>query len=90
MLTKNNSKHPGGDWADMPDWITTADAASASGYDVQYIRILARAGKIGAKKKGRDWWIDRDRLQAYLAVVEALGTKKFDPRGAIPQTKSQE
>jgi excisionase family DNA binding protein len=74
----------------MPDWITTADAANLSGYDVQYIRFLARTGKIGAEKKGRDWWIDRDKLRAYLATVEALGTKKFDPRGAIPQAKVQE
>lgn len=85
-----NGKHPPRGWADLAEWITTADAAGISGYDVQYVRFLARTGKIGAEKKGRDWWIDRDKFRTYLAVVEELGTKKFDPRGAIPQAKPTE
>lgn len=85
-----NGKNPPRDWADMPDWITTTDAAELSGYDVQYVRELARAGKIGAEKKGRDWWIDRDKFRLYLVAVEELGTKKFDPRGAVLQPKSNE
>ncbi len=71
------------DWASMPEWITTVEAAQVSGYDVQYVRELARAGRIGAGKKGRDWWIDRDKLKEYLDAMEALGPKKFDPRGAF-------
>lgn len=85
-----NGKHPPRDWADMPDWITVDEAAEASGYHPEYVRRLARQGRIGAEKKGRDWWIDRDKFRAYLAAAEALGTKKFDPRGAIPQAKTNE
>ena len=64
------------DWADLPEWITTDEAAEVSGYHPEYVRYLAREGRIGAEKKGRDWWIDRDKLREYLATVEALGTKK--------------
>lgn len=69
------------DWAALPEWITTKEAAEISGYHPEYIRRLAKAGKIGAEKKGRDWWIDRDKLREYLALVEALGSKKFSPHG---------
>lgn len=69
------------DWAIMPEWITTAEAADLSGYHPEYVRRLAKAGKIGAVKKGRDWWIDRDKLHEYLDAIEGLGSKKFDPRG---------
>jgi len=71
------------DWGDMPEWITTEEAADLSGYHPEYVRRLARQGQIGAKKKGRDWWIDRDKLREYLDAVESLGPKKFDPRGAL-------
>ncbi len=64
------------DWADLPEWITTDEAAEISGYHPEYVRYLAREGRIGAEKKGRDWWIDRDKLREYLATVQALGTKK--------------
>lgn len=85
-----NGNNPPRNWVDMPEWITTADAAEVSGYHLEHIRLLARQGHIGAVKKGRDWWIDRDKFRAYLATVEELGTKKFDPRGAIPQPKMNE
>ncbi len=83
MNSNGNSPAPSKDWASLPEWITTVEAAEASGYDVQYVRELARAGKIGASKKGRDWWIDRDKLKEYLETMDALGSKKFDPRGAF-------
>lgn len=70
------------DWRDLPEWITTDEAAALSGYHPEHVRWLARGGKIGAEKKGRDWWINRDKLREYLATVEALGTRKYDPRGA--------
>lgn len=80
-MTAAGNGHIIADWSSMPEWITTGEAAQVSGYDVQYVRELARAGKIGAEKKGRDWWIDRDKLKEYLDAMEALGPKKFDPRG---------
>jgi excisionase family DNA binding protein len=82
MTTSNGSSPaPSKDWADLPEWITVDDAATQSGYNPQHIRRLARAGMIGAEKKGRDWWIDRDKLRAYLETVQALGNSRFGPGG---------
>ena len=71
------------DWATMPEWITTEEAAELGGYHPEHVRRLARQGKIGAEKRaGHDWWIDRDKFRVYLAMIESLGPKKYDPRGA--------
>jgi len=68
-------------------WITTQEAVQISGYHPEYVRKLARQGRIGAVRKGRDWWIDRDALQEYLDTIESLGTQKFSPKGpAFPET----
>ncbi len=87
MNSSTSSPAPSKDWADLPEWITVDEAADQSGYNPQHIRRLARAGKIGAEKKGRDWWIDRDQFRAYLAAMGALGPTKYDPRG-LPQIES--
>lgn len=63
----------------MPEWITTEEAAEISGYDIQHVRWLAREGRIGATKKGRDWWVDREVFRAYLEAMNALGNKRHDP-----------
>ena len=39
---------------DLPPWMTTQEAAEYSRYDIEHVRRLARQGKIGAAKKGRD------------------------------------
>ena len=80
-MTRNDHGAPVKDWADLPEWITVDEAADQSGYNPQHIRRLARAGKIGAEKKGRDWWIDRDQFRAYLSTVEELGNSRFGPGG---------
>ena len=64
----------------MPQWITTEEAVELSGYDVQYVRRLARQGKIGAEKKGRDWWIDRDVFKAYLDRMLASDDGRAGPQ----------
>jgi excisionase family DNA binding protein len=70
----------GGRWETLPEWITTQEAVQLSGYDIQYIRWLAREGKIGAEKKGRDWWIDRDQFRAYLEAMLASDDGRAGPR----------
>ena len=80
-MNGNGSTPKAIEWADLADYITADEAAKISGYNPQYIRRLARAGKIGAEKKGRDWWIDRVKLKAYLDAMQDLGPAKFDPRG---------
>jgi excisionase family DNA binding protein len=41
------------------EWITTAEAAELTGYNLEYIRQMIRRRVIVAEKKGRDWWVDR-------------------------------
>lgn len=65
----------------MPEWITTEEEADISGYDVQHVRRLACRGRIGAVKKGHEWWVDRDVFRAYLEAMNTLGNKRHDPRG---------
>lgn len=77
----SNGNTPPIDWATMPEWLSTEEAAEVSGYHVNYIRRLMRANKIGGRKVGLAWWVDRDSLQAYLEKVEALGTRRFGPGG---------
>ncbi len=64
----------------MDDWITTAEAATLSGYHPEYLRELARAGKFRAQKWGRDWQISRSSLLDYLRKVEKLGEKRGPKR----------
>jgi excisionase family DNA binding protein len=66
---------------ELPDYITTEEAAEISGLHVNYIRKLARAGKIRADKKGV-WLIYREDLLRYIDEMKALGTDKHNWRRA--------
>ena len=48
------------------EWITTTDAKTLTGYNAEHIRRLVRAGKIKAKKWGKEWMIERNSLLAYV------------------------
>ena len=61
------------------EWITTAEAADLTGYNLEYIRQMIRRGVIQAEKKGRDWWVDKGSVTAYADEMERLGTAKHDP-----------
>jgi len=61
----------------LPDYLTTDEAADISGYHVNYIRKLVRAGKVKADKKGV-WLIYRADLMRYLEEMKALGSEKFN------------
>jgi hypothetical protein len=58
------------------DWITTAEAVRVSGYIVEYIRGLARSGKVKAQKWGRDWQISKSSLLAYKRQMKKTGEKR--------------
>jgi len=76
----------------MPDdfnpteWITTQEAAELTGYHVKYMRRLVKEGKIAGAKRGRDWWIDKQSVLAYMREMELLGTQKHDPTRAWAQS----
>lgn len=73
-------------WIDLPEWITTQEAAEQSGYAIEYLQRLARNGKIGAEKKGRDWWIDRDVFRNYIETMLSSEDGRAGPRTPPAQT----
>ncbi|MGQ9600608.1 MAG: helix-turn-helix domain-containing protein [Anaerolineae bacterium] len=71
---------------DLHLWMTTQEAAEYSGYDVEHVRRLARQGKIGAVKKGRDWWIDVEQFTAYLNAMIESEDGRAGPKPTLRQT----
>jgi excisionase family DNA binding protein len=59
--------------------ITSAEAAQLADYHVKYIRRLVKEGKIAGVKRGRDWWIDKASVEAYVNEMKQLGSAKHDP-----------
>ena len=61
----------------MPDgWLSVAEAAVLSGLSASHLRLLARTGRIEARRFGRDWFTKESAVLAYLGN-EAL--RKKDP-----------
>jgi hypothetical protein len=59
-------------------YVSSADAAKATGYSQDYIGQLARSGAVTAKKVGRKWFVEKASLEAHknhndglLAAVQA-------------------
>jgi helix-turn-helix protein len=50
----------------VEEWITTAEAKSLTGYNAEHIRRLVRAGKVKAKKWGKEWMVEKNSLLIYL------------------------
>ena len=61
-------------------WITTDEAVDLTGYNLEYLRRLARTGKVKAKLLGRVWQIDRDSLLSYLDSSQHSDDKRFGPK----------
>ena len=60
-----------------PIWITTREAAEISGYHVNYIRRLIRAGKIAAEKKGNAWWVDASAFRSYIEAAQQKADRRY-------------
>jgi len=52
------------------DYMTLADAAIKSGHSQEYLSLLARKGRLGAVKFGRNWMISKKALDGYLESVK--------------------
>ena len=61
------------------DWLTTNDAAAASGYTADYMRQVALRGLVLAVKVGRDWLLNRAALLEYTQRMDTLGNDKHNP-----------
>ena len=59
------------------DLLSLREAAAQSGLSASHLRLLARNGKLEARKLGRDWFTSKAAVDAYLAD-EAL--RANDPR----------
>lgn len=64
---------------DPGEWITTPEAAALTGYASVTVRLLARQGKIKSIKRGRDWFLNRSEVLAYIETMRQLGTSKHNP-----------
>jgi len=61
------------------EWITVPEAAELTGYADAYIRQLIGRGRLQAKKRGRDWFLNKADILAYAEEMNRLGSSKFDP-----------
>ncbi len=59
----------------MPEWITPQEASSLTGYHAEYIRELARRGKVKSQKYSTVWQVDKNSLLAYVKAAEKRGAK---------------
>jgi excisionase family DNA binding protein len=60
----------------MADWITTTEAVALSGYHIDYIRKLIKAGKVKGQKWGQQWQVSRSSLLTHIAKTGKLGAKR--------------
>lgn len=60
----------------LDEWISTAQAATLSGYNDDHIRWLVLAGKVKARKFGWVWMVNRPALAAYLRKLASVGLRR--------------
>jgi excisionase family DNA binding protein len=65
----------------LDNHLSVNDAAEYSGYNLQYLRRLVRAGAIRAVKIGQMWLVDIRSLDAYLRSVRHIPVTTFNISG---------
>ena len=60
--------------------ITVEAAAAKTGYNLQYLRRLLRAGKLQGVKIGQVWLIKINSLENYLSQNEVRRDRRCGPR----------
>lgn len=58
--------------------VSPKEAAAQSGLSHSHLRLLARTGKIQARRMGRDWFTTKKAVAEYLKEQEEL--RKEGPR----------
>lgn len=61
------------------EWVNTSEGAELTGLSIDYVRRLARAGRVEARKVGRDWLIEWASLLEFKAAMDRLGAQKHSP-----------
>jgi excisionase family DNA binding protein len=72
--------HPKNMMANNNDWLTVQDAAKLSGYRADHLRELIRSGKIGARKFGPIWAVNRQSLLSYMNEALKSDDKRHGPK----------
>ena len=62
----------------MQDFLTTIEAAAAAGLKPVSIRFAITAGRLPARKAGRDWIIAKADMEAFIAADRKRGPKRID------------
>jgi len=61
---------------ELDEWITTAEAAQISGYHLNHVRRLLKAGDLQGRKWGSAWMVNRKSLNNYLYKMGEKGGKR--------------
>jgi excisionase family DNA binding protein len=66
----------------IEDYMTLRQAIRFSGYNDQYLRRLAKEGRIHALKFGLAWMISRQSLEAFMSNASSKGEtdQRFGPK----------
>ena len=62
--------------------ITVQEAATITGYNVQYLRRLLRAEKLEAIKVGQIWLVNLTSMQAYFSRSISSNDMRCGPKGS--------
>lgn len=57
-----------------PDILSLKEASELTPYSQEYLSLLARRGRIGAFKEGRNWYISMRELNRYMEETGSKGT----------------
>jgi len=64
------------------NFVSVESATEITGYNIQYLRRLLRAGKLDGVKVGQVWLIDLDSLQIYFSNAIISNDLRCGPKGA--------
>jgi hypothetical protein len=66
----------------VEDYMTLPQAIRFSGYNDQYLRRMAKEGRIHALKFGQFWMISRRSLEAFMTHANSKGEtdQRFGPK----------
>ena len=77
MLMTSVNDHQG---KPIENFLTVEEAIELTGYTGQYLRRMARHGRLQAIKRGAFWLIERSSLEAYLKTARRRDDKRYGPR----------
>ena len=78
MTTTARQRRELSDSASRGESLTTAEAATLSGYARDYISLMIRQGVLEGYKRGRDWFVDARSLHAHVDSNPRPGRKRIN------------